>query len=185
MKHYNLLIALMLCATINTGEAPDSQEASASYWQQYAPQFMQTALTSAQDYAASWVPKSIKDRVNEWSIGTKLTIITAILASLLAIYNRETIIQFVQDSLPQKYDIPQTSIFDSTSLNPNSIPSGFYLPVNKISDKDFDDIVATAYEKAPTMNPEAIYQLKQNFANKPGTGGYLYYKAIMQALGWK
>lgn len=76
-----------------------------SYWRQYAPQILQ----DAGDYAASWVPQSVKDRINSWSTRKKLAIAGAILASLAAVYNRDIILAFVNDTIEKQ----RQEIFES------------------------------------------------------------------------
>src|ERR1700733_12146980 len=105
MKPNKFLITLALCATISSNISFGSQKQTSSYW---LPQTLQdlgaaasqkaiSAYQSTRDYAASWVPQSIKDRVNTWSAKKKMAVAAAVLGSLAAIYNRDYIIKWVND----------------------------------------------------------------------------------------
>ena len=114
MKPNKFLITLALCAMISSNISFGSQETqtqSSSYW---LPQTLQdlgaaasqkaiSTYQSTRDYAASWVPQSIKDRVNTWSNKKKMAVAAATLGALLAIYNRDVLMQWISDILnPEK-----------------------------------------------------------------------------------
>lgn len=94
--------------------------AEKSYWQQYAPQFMQNAVTSTKNYAASWIPQSIKDRVNTWSTKKKLAVAGAALTSLLAIYNKDQIIKWMSDTLNEQ---PKSSLLSYKEKKALGLPT--------------------------------------------------------------
>lgn len=81
---------------------PETNKPIKGYWGSYAPQFMQNAATSTKDYVASWIPQSVKDRVNTWSTKKKLTVAGAVLSSLLGIYNKDQIIKWMTDTLNEQ-----------------------------------------------------------------------------------
>ncbi len=88
MKYKNFFIAFALYAVMQPGISFCTQEPqkleSKSYWQQ------------GKEYAASWVPQSVKDTVNGWSARKKIGVATAIIGSLLLIgYNKDNLIQLL------------------------------------------------------------------------------------------
>ena len=112
MKHTHLLATLALCALI---QAPlclssETQQVQQSFLNRYAfnpirnlgstiSQKTSSAYTSTRDYAASWVPQSVKDRVNTWSTKKKMAVASAILVALAAIYNKDVLMQWVSNIL--------------------------------------------------------------------------------------
>ena len=79
-------------------EETEVNEPTKSYWQMYAPQFVQDATSATSGYIASWIPQSIRERVNSWSTRKKVIIASAALASLAAIYNRDQIIAMINQA---------------------------------------------------------------------------------------
>jgi hypothetical protein len=94
----------------------EPEEPTKSYWQSYAPQFMQDATTATSNYVASWIPQSIKDRINSWSTRKKVAVASAIIVSLAAIYNRDTIISMINTALD-----PEKKVFHNRWLTDNDI----------------------------------------------------------------
>jgi hypothetical protein len=105
MKYNKIFIALSLCAAMQPnmnfgndvlqpeGPSPVNQ----SYWQQYAPQFMQDT--------SNYISKkttNLYTTINNWSTQKKLTVAGTILTALAAIYNRDQIIRWVNDILSQE-----------------------------------------------------------------------------------
>ena len=110
MKFNKLLIALALCAAMQPGisfssAVPQSQ----SYYQQYAPQFMQDTTGYISKQA-----RSAYDTVNSWSTQKKVAVASAIITALAAVYNRDQIMQWVSDILSQeaRFARQQDSLFD-------------------------------------------------------------------------
>lgn len=66
-----------------------------SYWQMYAPQFMQDTASATSDYIASWIPNRIKNAVNKMSTKTKIALATTAIASLAALYHRDALIKML------------------------------------------------------------------------------------------
>ncbi len=79
MKNNNFLLALALSigfsSPISLNAAQQPMGWSDWAWQKAA---------AAQSYAASWVPQSVKNTVNSWSMPKKETVLKAILVSLVA-----------------------------------------------------------------------------------------------------
>ena len=69
-------------------------EPEQSYWRMYAPQAMQ----DLGDYAASWVPKSVKNKINSLSRKQQIGLLSTLIAVLAAIYNKDAIIAFVNNA---------------------------------------------------------------------------------------
>jgi len=81
-------------------EQAEVEKTTQSYWQMYAPQFMQDATSATSGYIATWIPQSIKDTVNKWSTKKKIAVASAIIGSLVAIgYNKDTIIAFINNAI--------------------------------------------------------------------------------------
>ena len=119
MKNNNFLITLSLCALIQTSLCLGSEaQQQQSYWQQYAPTRAQNiatvaankasnAYTTSRDYAATWVPQSVKDRVNTWSTKKKMAVASAILVALAAIYNKDVLMEWIDEILyPEQLSSP-------------------------------------------------------------------------------
>jgi hypothetical protein len=103
MKSNKLLIALALCAAMQPNisfgaQTPQTEEPapqSQSYWQQYAPQFMQRGTRYVSETATNFY-----NTVNSWSTQKKIAVASAIVASLALIYNRDTIMQMISGGIP-------------------------------------------------------------------------------------
>ena len=114
MKFNKMLIVLALCAAMQPGisfssAVPQSQ----SYYQQYAPQFMQDTTGYISKQA-----RSAYDTVNSWSTQKKVAVASAIITALAAVYNRDQIMQWVADLLPlSQVDILQIQKLEK-SLKP-------------------------------------------------------------------
>jgi hypothetical protein len=109
MKSNKLLIALALCTAmqpnLSFGSAVSQEEGPApksqSYWQQYAPEFMQRGTRYVSQQATS-----AYDTVSKWSTKKKLIVAGSIITALAAIYNREQIMQWVSDILSSSQPDP-------------------------------------------------------------------------------
>jgi hypothetical protein len=103
MKTNKFLLTITLCAGLqfnaHAAEQAETPTTEQSYWQMYAPQFAQDAATTTSAYVASWIPQPVKDRVNSWSPRKQKIVLGAIITSLAAIYNREAILEFVNNML--------------------------------------------------------------------------------------
>jgi hypothetical protein len=110
MKSNKLLIALALCAAMQPGisfgaQTPQTEEpapVSQSYWQQYAPQFMQDTRSA--------IAKKYEDSIGKWSTKNKLILLGAILTTLgVGAYYRNEIMQMISDARAGKVEggVPQ------------------------------------------------------------------------------
>lgn len=102
MKSNKLLIALTLCATIQSNISFGSDvlreegptPVNRSYWQQYAPQRVQDTTNYISQQATN-----LYNTVNSWSTRKKIAVAGSIITALAAIYNREQIMQWVSNTL--------------------------------------------------------------------------------------
>ena len=97
MKFNKLLIVLALCAAIQSNvnfcmEVPESQ----SYWQSYAPEFMQRGTRYVSEKTTN-----LYNTINSWSTQKKLAMAGTTLTALAAIYNRDQIMQWVDNIFKQ------------------------------------------------------------------------------------
>jgi hypothetical protein len=119
MKYNNFFIALALCAAMHSGisfgmeepqqasevtsqaeelkvQAPQAPE-NKTYWQQYAPEFMQRGTRYVSEKATN-----VYNTVNSWSTRKKIAVASAIITALAVVYNREQIMQWVSGLLEQE-----------------------------------------------------------------------------------
>lgn len=90
MKYNKFVIALAFCVGMQSAVNFCAQEFQAvSYWQR------------GKDYVASWIPQSVKDTVGQWSMRKKLVVLSTIIGTLVAIYNKDQIIQWVDNIIKQ------------------------------------------------------------------------------------
>lgn len=94
MKYNKFFIAFAFCIAMQPAIsfcAQGLQEPleNKSYWQR------------GKEYAASWVPQSVKDTINQWSTRKKIGVLSAIIGTLVAIYNKDQIIQWVDNIIKQ------------------------------------------------------------------------------------
>ena len=154
MKHKNILVTLALYALIQAPLCFGSEtQQSPSYWQQYAPTRAQNlatvaankasnAYTTSRDYAATWVPQSVKDRVNTWSTKKKMAVAAAILGTLAAIYNRDVLMQWAQNIIDPKQTTGSEKYFTREELIARELPTD----KNGI-EKDISDFELTELKK--------------------------------------
>ena len=127
-KFYKIALTITLFSTIQAFEGPQTNKDSGletqqksndpekSYWQSYAPQFMQNVTSSSSAYMASWIPEPIQAWVNSLSAGQKIAIASTALTGLLSFLSRDQIMQLVKDFLaPKAYTESNTTINQETA----------------------------------------------------------------------
>ena len=113
MKKNNFLIILTLCAGLQSPTWASELEVKKSYWQTYAPIWIQNKTTATADYLASWIPQSVIDTVNSWSTRKKVAVASAIIASLAAIYNKDYILALVNNAIDAEPEHPNKYNFEN------------------------------------------------------------------------
>jgi len=119
MNHNNFLLAFALAIGLQFAVNAAETQSKPSFLQTWTPQFMQDAATSTYNYAASWIPQSVKDIVNTWSTRKKVFIASAIIGSLVAAgYHKDKIMALLFDNTTDNNRIssraPEEATFTGT-----------------------------------------------------------------------
>lgn len=95
MKSNNFFIVLALCVAMQPGMSLASQNPEdQTYWQQYAPQFMQNI--------GSYLSEKYENTIGKWSTQKKMLVASAVLASLVGVYYRDQIMKMIVDVRAEK-----------------------------------------------------------------------------------
>jgi hypothetical protein len=91
MKNNKFFIALALCVAMQPAVSFCAEEPqSKSYWQQYAPEFMQKGTRYVSEQATN-----MYNTVSNWSTRKQIAVLGAILTVLVGVYYRDQIMQFI------------------------------------------------------------------------------------------
>jgi hypothetical protein len=167
MKTNKFLLTLALCAGLqfnaHAAEQAETPTTEQSYWQMYAPQRAQDAATATYDYAASWIPQSVKDRVNSWSTRKKIAVASAIIGSLAAIYNRDQIIEWISPDLHKEFH--NQYLYDKTIWELKNLKTWIDWAKKPLENKALEK---TAHRRADEMfdqnidNADSLHELAKN-----------------------
>jgi len=162
-----LIIVLVLCIGISSTISLASQQPSGlaewfynrgtSLWQAGVQKASQAKL-----YAASFIPQSFVDTIAKWSIQKKTAVVTAIIAALALLYDKDAVMQMTSDA----YDkAPKTAIGASMAAVGGGMLAktlGKKMSSNPITVQGFENILLKS--QSENNLKEVIEALKKSYS---------------------
>jgi hypothetical protein len=98
-----LLLSLALCTSLQFSITLGSEASPTLQW-------FRDKANATYDYAASWIPISIRDKVKSWNTKYKIAVASAIIASLAAIYNKDAIMAMFNNAIENTTEDTYTAL---------------------------------------------------------------------------